>query len=244
MEYEARLTPDRPVVVYVHGNRMPAADLIPRFNAIRKAVRPQLCQKGVDWVIFSWPSDKAIKGIDDFRLKASRCDAQGLYLASLLRRHVDHSVPVTVLGYSFGARVATGALHSLGGGSLGGRCLPGASVCNADIRLALIAPAIDARWLTSRGYHERASNNIQRMVLLFNHRDIVLKRYWLLAGRRGGQALGVTGLASLSRNINGASVPFRTRDYSRIIGVRHTELGYYGNGNAAHEVAWLINDRR
>ena len=243
--YEAGLSPGRPVIIYVHGNRMPAADLMNRFNAIRQSLRPRIRGDGVDWLIFSWPSDKAMKGIEDFRLKANRCDAQGLYLAWLLRRHVERAIPVTVLGYSFGARVATGALHSLGGGDLGGRCLPGASISNADVRVALVAPAIESSWLSSKGYHRFASRNMDRLLLLFNPRDAVLKRYWLIAGQRGRKALGITGLTSLALGAGGKRVPVRSKNLTPCVGIRHTELGYYsGAGNAANDVAWLINGFR
>ncbi|MEL6109731.1 MAG: hypothetical protein AAFU85_27285 [Planctomycetota bacterium] len=244
-EYEAGLRPDRPVVVYLHGNRMPASELMKRFQTVRSLLKPRLCTGGVDWLVYSWPSERTIKGIDDFRLKASRCDAQGLYLAWLLRRQVERGVSVNLVGYSFGARVATGALHSLGGGSLGGRRLSGETIAGARMRVALVAPAIDSGWLAPGGYHQRAAGNLGQILLLFNPRDVVLKRYWLVAGRRGNRALGVTGLQSLAPGADGECVPVRSCDFSPAVGIRHAELGYYmGTGNAAREVAWLINDVR
>ena len=242
-EYLSALTPERQVVVYVHGNRMASNKVVPRsFSVYRNIIRCNE-KRPMDWVIFSWPSSKQGTLIHDARRKASRTDAQGLYLAWLLQRQVKQTESTKMIGFSFGSRVITGALHSLAGGKLGGRTLPGAPTTGATVDVGLVAPAIDSHWLSEKGYHAMATKNLDRLALLYNRRDAVLKRYWLLNKVRGRVALGYTGPRSFAPRADGTELPVVARDYSSYIGLRHDELDYYTKSRlAANIMADLIND--
>ena len=143
-------------------------------------------------MIWSWPSSRAGILTHDVREKAERTDAQGLYLAWLLREHSQQSASTTLIGYSFGGRIATGALHALAGGKLGGRTLAGQPISGKPINAGLIAPAIDSHWLSGHGYHSQATSNMHRMVLMYNRKDIILKSYWRVDKIRGRMALGLS----------------------------------------------------
>ena len=242
-EYLGALTPERQVVVYVHGNRMASNKVVHRsFSVYRNIIRCNE-KRPMDWVIFSWPSAKQGTLIHDARRKASRTDAQGLYLAWLLRKQVKQAESTKMIGFSFGSRVITGALHSLAGGKLGGRLLPGAPTTGATVDVGLVAPAIDSHWLSEKGYHAMATKNLDRLALLYNRRDAVLKRYWLLNKVRGRVALGYTGPRSFAPRADGTELPVVARDYSSYIGLRHDELDYYTKSrHAANIMADLIND--
>lgn len=234
--------PGRPVVIYIHGNRMPADEITSRASSVRRQIRARCMRQPVDWVVFSWPSDREMAGVKDFREKADRCDAQGLYLASLMRNYVEASTPMVMIGYSFGARVATGALHALAGGRLAGRCLPTEPVTGANVNVGLVAPAIESNWLGGRGYHGHATKNMNQLVLLYNRRDVVLKRYWLLEKVRRETALGYSGPTCFAPRIDGSRLPVRSRDCSPSVKIRHSELDYYGAGcHAGCDMARLIN---
>jgi hypothetical protein len=197
----------------------------------------------VDWVIWNWPSEKSGLLVQDFRRKAMRTDGQGLYLSWLLQRHAESGVPTALIGYSFGARVITGALHALAGGRLGGRVLPGAPTTGMAFDAGLVAPAIEDDWMARRGKHGLATKNLDRLVLLYNRRDAVLKRYWLLDRVRGAMALGYTGPRSFAPRVDGSRLPVRARDCSPSVGTKHSELDYYGgNCRAGAEMAAMIND--
>jgi hypothetical protein len=197
----------------------------------------------VDWVIWSWPSEKQGILIYDARLKASRTDGQGLYLAWLLRRHAEAQVNTTLIGYSFGGRIITGALHAAAGGSLAGRKVGGPPVVGGPFDAGLVAPAVDSHWLTSHGYHRLATQNLQRLVLLYNRRDAVLKRYWLIDRVRGRMALGYSGPTAFAPRLDGSRLPVRSRDCSPSIGLQHDELDYYRKTcQAGLEMARLIDD--
>ncbi|WP_197455294.1 alpha/beta hydrolase family protein [Stieleria neptunia] len=244
-DYLASLSPDRPVVFYVHGNRMPVREVVSRSAMIRNRIRMRGARGPIDWMIYSWPSEKELIGVQDFRLKADRCDAQGLYLASFLRQHVQACVPMAMIGYSFGARVTTGALHALAGGTLSGRQLPEPALTGANVRVGLVAPAIESKWLGGNGYHRCATKNMDELVLLYNRRDVVLKRYWLLEKIRRDTALGYSGPTVFASRVDGTRLPVRSRDCASIVKLRHSELDYYQGGcNAGVDMARLINGIR
>jgi hypothetical protein len=242
-EYLNALTPERQVVFYVHGNRMASNRVVHRsFSVYRNIIRCNE-KRPMDWVIWSWPSSKQGTLIHDARRKASRTDAQGLYLAWLLRKQIKQAGSTKMIGFSFGSRVITGALHSLAGGKLGGRMLPGSPTTGATVDVGLVAPAIDTHWLSEKGYHAMATKNLDRLALLYNRRDAVLKRYWLLNKVRGRVALGYTGPRSFAPRADGTELPVVARDYSSYIGLRHDELDYYTKSrHAANIMADLIND--
>lgn len=241
-EYEPSISTVRPMVIYIHGNRMPANQVLPRAALIRRQIRCRYGDGAIDWIVFSWPSERRIGILHDFREKADRCDAQGLYLASFMRKHVEASIPIAMIGYSFGARVATGALHALAGGSLGGRRLTEEPLTGANVRVGLVAPAIESNWLCGNGYHGQAAKNMDRLLLLYNRRDAVLKRYWLIEKVRRETALGYSGPACFAKRMDGSRLPVRSRDCSPSVKLRHSETDYYQKGcNAGCDMARLVN---
>ena len=242
-DYLTALTPDRRVVVYVHGNRISANEVVRRsFSVYRNIVRCHDNQP-VDWVIWSWPSAKQGILVHDARRKASRTDAQGLYLAWLLRKQLNQAESTKMIGFSFGSRVITGALHSLAGGKLGGRLLPGPPTTGIPVDAGLVAPAIDSHWLSEKGYHALATKNLNQLAVLYNRRDAILKRYWRIDRARGRMALGYTGPRTFATRADGSKLPVVARDYSPVIGLRHDELDYYTKSrHAGNIMANLIND--
>ncbi len=241
-QYLTTLQMDRPVVIYVHGNRMDPGDAIQRGLLIYRETTRYRCNAGpIDWVIWSWPSEKEGGIVNDVREKADRTDAQGLYLAGLLRQHTERSIPTSLIGYSFGGRVITGALHALAGGSLARRTLPSDPVSGAPFDVGLVAPAIENDWMGINGYHGLATQNMDRLVLLYNHRDAVLKRYWIIDRIRGEVALGYSGPKTFAPRIDGTPLPVRSRDCSPAVGIKHDEEDYYSRTcGAGRELGPLV----
>lgn len=233
--------PSRPLVVYVHGNRMSSCDLLERALPIYKSIRRCRVSQCIDWVIWSWPSDKEGLPIEDARKKAQRTDAQSLYLSWFLHPHVSVATPVTMIGYSFGSRVISGSLHSLSGRSLAGRELNLPPVSGAQINVGMIAPAMDSASLSHNGRFYMATDNMGDLTLLYNHKDAVLKRFWRLARVRQQTALGYSGPKSFASRQDGSAVCVRSKDCSNLIGRSHGELDYYSGARAGAALAQLIN---
>lgn len=221
------LDPSRPLVLHVHGNRMTEQDANERGRFIYRKLLNHLPGDGFDFVVFSWPSEKTGILVKDGRNKARMTEAEGLYLGWLLKELLVRQIPVALVSYSFGSRVTTGALHTLAGGSLGGRRLPGEPIRGASIPVALVAPALESRWLEPGQYHGLATQNVSQLAVFYNSRDAVLKRYRLIEPGSAGPALGFTGPRRVPRGFDGAPIPLIARDCTRSMGIAHSEREYY-----------------
>jgi hypothetical protein len=242
-DYITSIGENRSVVVYVHGNRLNADEAIERGISVYCRTRQYRRCGPVDWVIWSWPTERSGTLLRDARRKMSRTDSQGMYLSWVLRRHAEDDIDTSVIGYSFGARVISGALHALAGGKLGGRLFPGSPLTGMRYNTGFVAPAIECKSLSDHGEHSLATKNMGRLMLLYNRRDIVLKRFWLLDRVRGHLAMGYTGPHSFALRADGSKLPVRSRDCSSSLGIRHDELRYYKvSCGAGAEMAALIND--
>jgi hypothetical protein len=185
--------PDMPTDFWIHGNRTDAGQaqeeglsVYQQLTACAPSDRP------IRFVIYSWQATP-IRGIrEDAREKAVRTNSEGYYLAWLINA-MDHRVPVNVMGYSFGARIATGALHLLGGGTLCGRSLPKPIEPRAPVNTVLIAGAVNNDWLAVGHTHGMALATVDRMLALNNYCDRALKHYPAVDPCGRPQALGYTG---------------------------------------------------
>lgn len=195
-------SPTTTTVIWVHGNRFSSSDALNEgWETYRALIRCSTCQTPVRFIIFSWPSER-IGGdpLDDVRVKAARTCPNAYYLAWLIDQMGDE-VPVSLVGYSFGARISTGALHLLGGGELNGKLLSERRHPERmPLRVVLAAAGVDNHWLIPGHYHGNASSQISRLTILYNSCDRVLKRYHLLyCARSNAVALGYSGLAGINR---------------------------------------------
>ncbi len=228
-------------VIYIHGNRMDPSTTIQRGLMIhRQTMRHRdLATPTIRWLVWSWPSEQEGILLADVSEKAQRTDSQGLYLAWLLRELIDRGHRPRLIGFSFGGRVATGALHALGGGSLGGRELPGHHIEGAHASVGLLAPALGEGWLCSYGYHGHATRNMFELTVLYNRRDAVLKRYPFLDP--GSQALGYRGPRGFGPRYDGSKLPVYARNCSGTVGRKHVEVEYYmGSCNAGEAMYQMI----
>ncbi|WP_157609901.1 hypothetical protein [Roseimaritima ulvae] len=228
-------------VIYIHGNRMEYSNAIQRGLLVRRQTLRHRCSTDlpVRWLVWSWPSAQEGVLLADVREKAERTDSQGLYLAWLLRELIDRGHRPRLIGFSFGGRVATGALHALGGGALGGRRMPAPHIEGAHVSIGLIAPALGEGWLCGYGYHGQATRNMFELSVLYNRRDAVLKRYPFLDP--GSQALGYRGPRGFGPRYDGSKLPVHARNCSGTVGRRHVEVDYYmGTCNAGKSMYQMI----
>ncbi|MEM6780062.1 MAG: hypothetical protein AAF670_20570 [Planctomycetota bacterium] len=241
-DYLATMAVDRPRLIYIHGNRREADVAITRgIEVYRELSRKCSASIPIDWVIWSWPSDRETFIISDARIKAERSDTQGLYLAWLLRHHVANGQPTGLIGFSFGARVISSGLHALAGGCIKGRHLEGPPTTNAGFDVGMLAPAVVSSWLRRGGRHAMATKNMDSLVLLYNHKDFLLKNYWLVNRVKGSTALGYSGPVSFAPRFDGSRLPVRSKDCAASVGSAHSEKEFYQRSCCAgHEMAKLI----
>lgn len=198
-DFYATDDPATVTLVYVHGNRNDVEDaheqgLIVYRGLVRGLPR---CVR-LRYVIWSWPSDLVYKRPrPDSQVKTYRASQEMQYLAefaALMRP----DVPLSLMGYSFGARVVCGGLHLLAGGEADGYTLNlGAPVERLPARVMVLAAAMDNHWLRPGDLYGLALTQMERLVITVNRGDPVLLLYPSLWEYRGPHALGFTGAVGM-----------------------------------------------
>jgi hypothetical protein len=215
-----------PTVFWVHGNRKYADeardDGIEVYQQLTAGVSGN---RSIRFVIYSWPA-APIHGLrEDARVKAARTNSDGYYLAWLINQ-MDSKLPVDFIGYSFGARIVTGALHMLGGGELCGWILPDRVKRVAPMEAVLVAPAVNNDWLAIGHPHGDALPVVDRMLSLNNYCDRALKHYGAIDPCSKPEALGYTGaVGPLGDNAN----KLRELNMCCAVGKRHYWGSYFYN---------------
>jgi hypothetical protein len=188
-----------PTTILIHGNRVNAADAIERGWSYFHRMAEQAAGHPFRLVVWSWPADRiGIRPRPDAQIKAEWSDAESYYIARFIQQ-TRPGVPVCLVGYSYGARAAGGALELLAGGEICGDRLPPETFKPSEparpIRVMLVAPAIDDTWLCPGCRYGHAPAVVQRMLITEDCMDRVLRFYSRLYCRHGPQALGAVGPA-------------------------------------------------
>jgi hypothetical protein len=228
--------PERPTFIYIHGNDSDADDAAETGLDLYNRLLNSRCARPIRLIIWSWPSEEVVKCVrQDARIKACRTNIEGYFLAvfiDLLPAHIH----VGVAGYSYGARVATGGLHILGGGTLEGRRIATRRHPDRDpLRCVLMAAATDNDWLLPGRPHGRAVSQVERMVITISRIDHVLCFYPYLWGCGGPDALGVTGLINAG-SLGPDAAKLAHIDVTRAVHRRHA----WNNFAEAPEVMSLL----
>jgi len=218
--------PTVPTVFYVHGNQMTLGDAKSQGLALyRKLVHYGSGGERIRFVIFSWPSTKVARLLRDVRVKAQRTGPVGCQLAWLVDQ-MPAETPVSLIGFSFGARVITAGLHVLGGGTVcnGMGLAERAHPDRAPVNTVLIAAAVHAHWLGKGQQHGRAMTQVNRMFLLNNCNDLAMRYYHLsTTDRSRPRALGLCGPTRLDSEY---AAKINKRDVSRYAGSEHDLFRY------------------
>jgi hypothetical protein len=191
-----RATDDTAVIttVYVHGNRVESGEATAiGLSAYRIVSSEASDEVRLRHVIWSWPSERVCGVLRDFQAKSQRTLSDSHYLARVVSG-IHPEIEISLIGYSFGASIVTGAAHLVGGGTVAGRSLPVAQCGDRrHLRVVAIAAAMDNDALLPNRAHGEAIHELDRMLLVYNSCDPVLRRYYLAADGHP-HALGFTGL--------------------------------------------------
>ena len=231
--------PRVPTIVVIHGNRTDMAEAIcMTWDVYHHAASSAGDDRPLRIIAWSWPAEK-IRGRmkEDFRVKAERSDLVGFHVAWLLRR-INADVPVSLVGYSYGARVISAAMHLAGGGEVAGYALGGEHPPRrGPVRAVLVAAAMDNHWLLPEGCHGLAVGQVDRLTLTVNCADRVLKRYHRLYGRGGPDALGYTGAVGLG-DLGPAAGRVEQIDVSGYVGKAHRWSVYIQSPGVTAALQW------
>ncbi len=230
--------PAVPTVFFVHGNRSDADDAIEEGWDVYQCLREQAGGRPLRFVVWSWPSDRIPGRIrPDVRIKAARSDVEAGYLAEALGA-VPSRVPISLVGYSFGARTICGALALLsGGGASQGAGGQQEGAPRAPIRAVLVAAAVDDTALAPTGPGGGALEHVDRVLVTCNPADDALRWYRHMERWRGPAALGFRGPACVTEP---------DPDHPRLelvnlrgeVGRNHTWDGYISAPAVRSRLAW------
>jgi hypothetical protein len=134
-------------------------------------------------------------------------------------------IKVTIVGYSLGGRIATGALHLSSSGSPAFIPEGRATSSRPAVRAALIAAAVRNNWLEQGEFHGRALSRVDRLLVLCNELDPTLLNFGSLSKHGNAVALGAYGVRSLEKIGEGASC-IQQLDVSASVGKNHSITDY------------------
>ncbi|QDT70765.1 hypothetical protein MalM25_37210 [Planctomycetes bacterium MalM25] len=219
------LDPAQPIVFYVHGNQIETAAARRRGRHVYQRLIRCGDDRPVQFVIFSWCSGKVPGLVKDYRVKAARTRPVAWQLAWVLDRLPSGS-RVGLLGYSYGARVSSGASHLLAGGSLSGLAYPGCSACGvSSMRAVFLAGAYDACWNATRSYHGRALDKIDTLLVTLNPRDPAMRYFRFVSKHSNPTALGSFGPRGLNAE---QAARVRLMPVASAVGKSHDLYDYLG----------------
>lgn len=223
-DFYATDSADMVTTFFIHGNR------IDHWLALRDGldVYFQLVgklddERPVRFVIWSWPSSQIKGPLKDVRSKAWRSDTDAYYLARFLAG-MSPDVPTGIVGYSYGARIAGGALHLLGGGNLNGQTIAAGE--RPPIRVAFWAAAMHNHWLLPGHYHGQALPMADRWLITYNCCDPVLSRYQWLEKCGNPVALGYSGFYGRNRLSSELNARVEEMNVTRLVGGTHDMRPY------------------
>ena len=189
-----------PSLIFAHGNTLADKGAMKQCWLLYGKMR---CCPGKKRLVFwSWPAQIAIKRplfpvkkliMANLRIKYVYSEYQAYYMAKVVQR-MSMTQRVTVGGHSYGAIIASGAAHFLGGGELRGLTLAGAeAVQRPNFRVANVSGAFDNDALIPGYRFGQAFVAAEKVLVTRNCRDSTLDN-WPKVSLRGRKALGVTGV--------------------------------------------------
>lgn len=197
--FQASAAPGVPTTVLIHGNGTDEEWALRHGNELYGLMKQQACGHPFRLIVWSWPAERVVwRPRPDVQIKVCRSDVEAYYLARVLSC-LPKGTPLSLVGYSLGCRTASGALQLLAGGSVAGRNLSPEALAawsNAGprpMRVMMVAAAMDADWLEPCSPHGLAPLAVERILVVTNGRDHILKWYSRLYGRHGPEALGYVG---------------------------------------------------
>jgi hypothetical protein len=218
-EFIETQTPQKPLVIVVHGNWTTSAEAKKYGIAFDRLVEKFGEHRLLIW---SWPSDQILCKIHlrkDILIKAQRADDQATHLALFLQKLKPDS-KVSLIGFSFGAKLVCNTLQILSDETeLHNKLL---------IRSVLLAGALDCASLTPNGQYHQALSVTEKMLIHVNPDDETLCFYPLLVRIGGPQAIGKKGIS-----LNGVSEEFRQKiksvNVARQLGTEHAFIASFQN---------------
>ena len=168
-------------------------------------------------MIFAWKSEQEkVRIRPDYELKTERASVVGKTFGKFLEQFSDRNVLLS--GFSLGSQVVLTGLTNC---ESGGANLPG------RYQVALIAPALDPKFVCGSLNTLPNVGLIQRTEVVANEKDIVIKAAQKMAAKICREWLPE--FKRLARTSEFANNPIRVRDIGDDISRQHSTNNYYGS---------------
>jgi hypothetical protein len=229
--------PATPTVIFIHGYDNDADSAVQEGWDVYCRMKEQAGERPFRLVVWSWPTERMLRRPrKDVQLKTCYSDIDSYYLAGLLR-DIPPGSQISLVGFSLGARVATGSLQLLAGGQVAGRHLPAAAAGQADrpaphIRAVLIGAALDADALLPGHSDGLALSLVEQALVTRNGCDRALRFYPRIYGRRGPDAMGFVGPLGCSK--------LETIDVACSVGRQHAWVRYSIAPELTRRLGWYM----
>lgn len=207
--------PGVPTIVFVHGNRLSWPETRSRgLYMYKRLVRTACDDRPIRFLMWSWCADRIHGELRDYREKAARTGPVGKQLAWVINQ-IPAEEQLGFIGYSYGARITSHALHELGSGRLGGP--------SRQVRAVYVAAAMDSHWLGHGQRNGHAMDVTEQLLATTNCKDPAMRFYHLLPKNYHPDALGDSGPTCLSRD---RACRVRLVDVKHSVGVSHDLCDY------------------
>ncbi|HEX4142570.1 MAG TPA: hypothetical protein VHY91_03395 [Pirellulales bacterium] len=215
--------------IWIHGNQIEHSRAFGvGWTVYTSLARRATSEQPLRFVIWSWPSDKVGGPLEDVRVKAGYTLPAAFHLARFIDA-IQSDVHVGLTAYSFGGRIVEGALQLLAGGALNGRTIALNSAARPLMDVVLIAAAADSDWLLPRHARGQALKVVNRMLLVRNSCDKVLRFYHWLYGRGScAEAVGYIGMGGLAQ-LGAGQGRIAQFDACCLVGAEHYWANYFAS---------------
>ncbi|HVA50174.1 MAG TPA: hypothetical protein VNH11_27665 [Pirellulales bacterium] len=221
---------------FIVGNYYTHAETLQTgWYAYQRLVSRNADEVSLRFVIWSWPSDPVPgRRLPDAKLKFTRVDPSAFRMAALIDR-LDAETPISLVGSSFGASIAAGALELLAGGKLDRYQLPPRARPPRKIRLVMTGAAIHNDSLLPGRRYGRVLSQTERTLAFVNPSDRALRVYhYLFNPRSPVRALGRTGPVAVNRLPDASRLDLAWS--AAYVGKQHGMLPYWQHATL---VTWM-----
>ena len=223
-------------IIFVHGNRVDSSFAILGGLTVYRKLVECAADEPIRFIIWSWCSDRICGPRRDARHKADAADEEAVLFGRFIGR-LPADQEVGLIGFSFGARIVSGGLHLVGGGTWLGHRLPACSP--SKFHTVLWAGALNNDWLIPGHAFGQAVNACPHWLITINPCDESLKYYKLLDRRCGTHAVGFTGLAGKSQ-LGDFAAGIRECTVQHLVGKSHMTLSYPNSPGVMQETRAVV----
>lgn len=192
-----------PLIVFFHGMWLDQAGGREEGMRLYRLLKQHQEGRPFQFVIWSWPAMRQqFAPRKDVRVKVARTDTQAFYAAQWLET-LPADRPICLVGYSLGARIVSGSLELLAGGTVGGQSLQSLTIECPEEEVHVLRGPHESATLQEVSYVQEVSQEMKispRRPLRVALVAAAIDNGSFLPGHRNGLALSQVERMVVTRN--------------------------------------------